>query len=502
MRRFFLGLLICTFAAPAADFVAVPGPMPSYDSMMPKPPVAPPPGTRTVAYDVHGNYWALAPAQSKLPLLVLPADKPNEWIPETESGIKGGQWKYLAADENGLIWLASARQVLCLEPLYGKSWHSISDDSAFPRDEITAMAIAPSGAVLVAFASGRLAELDRVQRREGRTVWIENVIQIQQAPAKITQLMTDADGRIWAAADGKIYRLDAAEKAWQKDWVLAARMPGSNHDLSGDITGGRFYAGGGVTAGWGYPPKHTIFQDLLEFDPVAAQWRVAAKLGIPRGYNATSVLDGDVWVIGGDVELVDGKRLAVGTVQICNPRTGEVRMGPQLPIAMPMPLAVHINGRIYTAGSPKDEYKEPGKLFSIGTGEKAWRQEPDGPIGMGPLAGTAHDSKFYVVVPNRSLAIFDTVKRTWTEVIPPKPSRSGQVAAYKGEIWLMGGAGVRDNVETHIYNPKNGVWRTGPDLPRPTNWGAAATVNGRLMVTGGAGGRCYNNRTFLLREKP
>jgi len=504
MKKLLFSLLLGAVSGTAADsaFLPVADPMPVYDGRMPQPPVPPPAGTRAVTYDVYGNFWALAPEGHRLRVLVLPAQQPDRWVPDTVGGIVDDNWKFLAADENGLLWLASARQVFCLDPLRrGRAWHNLSADTAFPRGAIVAMSVAPSGAMLVALESGQLVEMDCVEKSQGRGAWLENSFKFENAPAAIRELKTDADGRIWVVAGGRVYRKAAAADAWQRHWELIARMPGSNHDLSGDVLDGRFYVAGGVTAGWGYPPQHTLFEDLLEFDPARAQWRRAAKLGMPRGFNGTSVLGGKVWVIGGDVELTGGRRLAVRTVQICDPRTGEVTMGPDLPMALPMPLAIHIHGRIYVAGSPKDHYDEPGKLFSIGEGESAWKTEPDGPVGMSALAGAAQDGKFYVVAPSRSLAIFDTANQSWTEVAEPHPPRSCEVAAYKDEIWLMGGAGVRDNRATMIFNPRTGKWRDGPDLPRPLNWGAATVVNGRLMVTGGAGGRCYNHRSFLLREE-
>ena len=52
----------------------------------------------------------------------------------------------------------------------------------------------------------------------------------------------------------------------------------------------------------------------------------------------------------------------VTTVEICDPQTGKVMNGPDVPFAMEMPLAAHLKGRVFVAGE--------GKLLSIGSGEK------------------------------------------------------------------------------------------------------------------------------------
>jgi len=64
---------------------------------------------------------------------------------------------------------------------------------------------------------------------------------------------------------------------------------------------------------------------------------------------------------------------------------------------------------------------------------------------------------------------------------------------------LMGGRTKEGGEVSYIYSPKTGKWRHGPGLPRELVWGAAFNHIGRLYITGGAAGRCYNNRTFVLR---
>jgi hypothetical protein len=156
-----------------------------------------------------------------------------------------------------------------------------------------------------------------------------------------------------------------------------------------------------------------------------------------------------------------------------------------------MPLAVHIGKRIYVAGNDK--------LLSIGIGESKWKAEPDMPMGKGlkALAGCVWKEQFYVTVPKLGLVAFDPQAHAWNLVSAEWQPRSAEVAAFRDELWVMGGREIGDGRTTMIFDGK--VWRRGPDLPRELAWGAAAVVNGRLMVTGGAAGRCYNDRTFLLR---
>jgi hypothetical protein len=301
-----------------------------------------------------------------------------------------------------------------------------------------------------------------------------------------------------------------AERRAASPWRVAARMPVTNHDLTAAVLDGRMYVSGGLTAEWGFPARSHPFDELWELNPKAWTWRVAAKLSRERIYTATAAFEGQVWVIGGDVIEANGDRHAVTTVERCDPRTGRVTMGPPCIIARPMPVAMAAGGRLYVMGNARGEYDKPGTMESLGPGETAWRREPDGPVGMGPLAGAAFDGKLYVVIPKTGIAAFDTASRQWAIVPSPTIPRSCQMAAYRGELWLMGGRDTADGAETRIYHPRSRTWRMGPPLPRALSWGAAATVNDRLIVTGGATERLnaagkdrlfvYSDRTYVLRR--
>jgi len=333
---------------------------------------------------------------------------------------------------------------------------------------------------------------------------------------------TAEDGFIWLLKDGRSYRFDPRhpEKGLaeglrrperitaQSAWKVAARMAETNHDLTGAVVGGKLYIAGGLTADWGFPARSHAFDTLQAFNPRAEQgqsWSIAAKLHRERIYCATAAFDDRVWVIGGDYIEPDGSRYAVRTVEVYNPRTGRLERGPEPELARPMPLALEARGRLYVMGNARGEYDRPGKMESLGRGETKWRPEPDGPPGMGPLAGAALDGRLFVVVPGKGLAVFDTRSAKWEVLDSPAAPRSCQMAAWRGEIWMMGGRDITNLAETRIYNPRTLSWRLGPELPIPLSWGAAGVVDGRLFITGGAAERApddrtwiYNDRTFVL----
>jgi glucose/arabinose dehydrogenase len=287
-------------------------------------------------------------------------------------------------------------------------------------------------------------------------------------------------------------------------WRMAARMPASNHDISAAVVNGRIYVAGGHTHNWGYPSRDHFFDELWELDPSTWTWRVAAKLSRTRVYCSTVAFGDRVWIVGGDV-FDDGKqRVSTTLVESYDPRTGQMTREPDLPVAVPVPLTGVAGGRLWMVGSR--DRQEPARFASIGPGEKAWRTEPDALPAMWALSGAALNDRLYACVPNVGLAEFDPATSRWTLIPGPSKPRSSQVAAWRGELWLVGGCDLAHWGEVSIYNPTSRTWRRGPTLPIQVAWGAAAVVNDQLVVMGGAGvhptpnAREYDfsDRTFVL----
>jgi uncharacterized repeat protein (TIGR03806 family) len=278
-------------------------------------------------------------------------------------------------------------------------------------------------------------------------------------------------------------------------------MPASNHDLSAAVVDGFLYVAGGSTEDWGPTRVSHAFDEIWRLDPANWTWSTVAKFDRTRIYCGTVAFAGKVWVVGGDTQPAVGPRSPVATVEIFDPSSGALTRGPDLPEALPAPLALVAGERLYVIGSAGR--KAPGRVFSLGYREKAWRREPDGPAQMWALAGASLGGKLYVCVPSTGLVEFNPANGRWTTIPGPTKPRSAQVAAWRGEIWIMGGRDIREQAETRIFNPVARTWRMGPTLPRPLSWGAAGVVADRLIVTGGStakvNGFDYSDLTFALR---
>ena len=465
---------------------------------VPSPPLAPPEGSKSLNFDNHGNFWALAPAEKKgfWNIMVLPAQDQSRWMIEELGGLKAGGWKELLCDHKDHIWLRSEDELYRLYPK-SPSWQLISADSAFPQGKITAMCVAPDGNVAVAIHSGSIVFLDR--RSPQPRTQIRNVISTRPAPKKVNAMGMDAEGALWLKAGNKTYRSPAREAAWQKHWEVVSLMPSGSHDLSGDVLNNVFYMAWAITADHGYPSVGNFHREMLSFDAKTSIWKKEIDYGLPRGYCGTGVLGKTIWTVGGDALDENKKRYTTTLSQIYDTETGQLSQGPDLPARIPSAICLSAGGRLYALGFSQEKTLQ---IFSIGEGETQWTHEPHGPLGAGSSYGTELNGILYTIVDHRYLAAFDPKTKTWKTHEAPHSPRSPAIGHYNGEIWIMGGRGKEGGKVTYIYNPKDESWRQGPDLPRHLIWGCAFNINGDLYVAGGAATSPYSfsHRTYRLRS--
>jgi hypothetical protein len=96
--------------------------------------------------------------------------------------------------------------------------------------------------------------------------------------------------------------------------------------------------------------------------------------------------------------------------------------------------------------------------------------------------------------------VYDPLTQRWMMHALPSVPRSCQMAAYRDEIWMMGGVDIQNPLQTLVFDPRSGLCRQGPPMPTALSWGGAAVVNDQLLVIGGAGLRTGNVRTYAYSD--
>ena len=428
--------------------------------------------------DLHGNSWSLT-SNGKLDtrVSVLAADNPTRWQDVTPA--EGGSWQFILADAVGFVWIAGASGLRRIDPSTDEDWLELPPTLSLPPGKVSALARSPNGRALVCFASGEVIEID--YDSDSGKAEIAHLTR-ELLPAPVQAVYTDSRGNVWLSMGRELYQRQAKEKAWQRHWKVLSPMPGGNHDIFSVELGGRLYTAGGVTAGWGYPAEHHWFDELWAYDDATGVWEVPGRLQAVLCYNGIATLEQEIWVVGG-ADNVDEVRVPTAAVQIFDPGTRTWRPGPELNQARMEPVVVAAAERIYAIGGASDNSTSMGSVESIGPKENSWRMESPLPRPMRQFAGATLDGIIYCISREAGFS-YDVQTGAWSELprLRNMP-QAAQVAAHNGEIWVLGGVGIK---RTFRYLPQKGEWVPGPDLPTEQSWGSAGDLNGRLVLAGGA----------------
>lgn len=466
----------------------------------PRCPVAVPPPV-PLAVDIYGNRWSLVRGEGgRQWILVLPMNASEAWqvVPLDEDA---GSWNYLVADAVGFVWVAGEKGLRRFYPhRVDAGWQVVAE--GLPQSAVTALGLSPEDLALAGYASGELVELDVSADGETRARTLGRV------PAAVQYVHTDRQGNIWVAAGGELYRQNADPRAWQKDWQKLGRLPGGNHDIFAVPLRGKLYVAGGVTAGWGFPARTHVFDELFAYNPGTGCWEVISRMPFPRCYNGIAELDGRIWVVGGSANLgepenPDGKRLPVEVVDIYDPGSNTWILAPPLNTPRMEPIVLASGSRIYAIGGASDPEPALATVESIAPEEKTWRFETPLPAPVRQAAGCVLDGILYCVNKDGFFA-YDPQTGEWDTDLPQlsESPQAALVTAFGGEIWVMGGYRMKT---THRYAPGERKWRPGPQLPTEQSWGAAAVLGDRLIIAGGAHWSevhqtyIFDDRTYVLR---
>jgi Kelch motif/Galactose oxidase, central domain len=97
----------------------------------------------------------------------------------------------------------------------------------------------------------------------------------------------------------------------------------------------------------------------------------------------------------------------------------------------------------------------------------------------------------YLLDPSDQLTRFDLRSERYEELAPlPRPLNHVGLTAYRGDVYVAGGYGSRNDVNTSRaffrYDPESDRWSRLPDMPAPRAAGAVGVLGDRLIWAGGA----------------
>ncbi len=208
---------------------------------------------------------------------------------------------------------------------------------------------------------------------------------------------------------------------------------------------------------------------------------------VARSEHPGVVLNGEVVVAGGFIEVGIGRSGVTNTVEAYDPGTNSWRDLPPLPEPVNHGMAAVVSDRLFEMGGYSVTGDPIDSAWELVDG--AWNDLAALPTPVAAGAAVALGDSIYVVggAPGGGLLRYDFTQKSWHQLLGPQQKREHLAAvSLDGEIWAIAGRWQGEMFNTiEIYDAEAGTWRPGPSLGEARSGFGAAVVDGTIVVAGG-----------------
>ena len=145
-----------------------------------------------------------------------------------------------------------------------------------------------------------------------------------------------------------------------------------------------------------------------------------------RGHHTATVVDGKIYVVGGEIEDDEVEVVVTDDVDMYDPAADSWQQMAAMPTARSSPAAAVLDGKIYVSGGflPTGVYSD-------------------------------------------ALEAYDTVADTWTKLATLSKARAFHAsAAVHGKLCVFGGYSVDGRIDlVEVYSPASNSWARAADMP-------------------------------------
>jgi len=282
-------------------------------------------------------------------------------------------------------------------------------------------------------------------------------------------------------------------------WTQKADMPITKTQHSTNVVGGKIYSIGGWNAIEEWNPQWDALKRVDEYDPTTDTWTRKADMPTGRGHTNACVVDGKIYVIGGD----DG--LGISAVEVYDPVTDTWTRKADMPTRRWWFSTCTVDGIIYVIGGRYNSaHSRIVEAYDPAT--DTWTTKADMTIKRSFLATCVVDGLIYAIgggAPGKvAVEVYDPATDTWTTKAPMPTARYGLDAVLvDGKIYAIGGwyfsigGPIYSTVE--VYDPVTDTWTRGIDIPVTTSVFSTSVIDGKIYVMGGATATHDNNHWIL-----
>ncbi|PPK84116.1 putative secreted protein (Por secretion system target) [Neolewinella xylanilytica] len=303
-------------------------------------------------------------------------------------------------------------------------------------------------------------------------------------------------------------------------WTVLPDAPHARDHFFAEVIGSRIYVAGGrrSKAGTSAGTWSDTEAAVDVFDLEAGNWVTGTPLpdDLPteRAGAATAVVNGELIVIGGEINTNPPANLALPHTEVLNPATGSWRRLGDLTLPRHATQAIVYNGDVYVAAGSRTKggteitaEESFIEAFSYdgapGTEYSDWTSIGTSPLAKSEAQMVAFGGEFYIFNGFRvGVDIANTVDkynpatRRWTSLqYMPTLNGTGTAVTHHGialvgdTVWIVGGrigdhpGPVTDAV--WLYDISENTWSPGPTLPLRRGGGGLARLGNELHYVGG-----------------
>jgi N-acetylneuraminic acid mutarotase len=282
----------------------------------------------------------------------------------------------------------------------------------------------------------------------------------------------------------------------ENTWQTMASMPTARQGLGAAVVDGKIYAIGGGT------------ESNEMYDPASDTWTTKTSMPKTKANFGIAVYEDKIYCIGGVDEAKDYGAYSSGVNFVYDTKTDSWSSIAALPTPVWDISANVVDGKIYVMGGQINKYT-PGmyttnitQIYDIA--KDNWSNGAPLPIVTQSYVSTILGGKIYIIggfnpnlIGDRSNAknimqIYDPVNDSWT-IIPGawNAGASGVLTAglhAPQKLYQIGGTdGIFFKNWNKVYDPSSDSWSEGAAMPTARGWLGVAVVNDIIYAIGGKG---------------
>jgi N-acetylneuraminic acid mutarotase len=277
-------------------------------------------------------------------------------------------------------------------------------------------------------------------------------------------------------------------------WARRSDLPVKNMQPSTSIVGGKIYVIGGWHAIGEWNPQWQALTRVDVYDPTTDTWTRKADMPTGRGHTNACVVDGKIYVIGGD----SGPGFSsIPTVEVYDPVTDTWTQKADMTSRRYWFSTCAVDGIIYVIGGnagSQGGWQHLKTVEAYDTVTDTWTTKAEMFTGRSFLATCVVDGLIYAIgggAPGKSaVEVYDPATDTWTSKTPMPTARYGHdTVVVDGKIYAIGGWWFSTNGPIYstveVYDTVTDTWTKGIDIPVTTAMHSNSVVDGKIYVFGG-----------------